>query len=136
MYNEIASHARTYHNMEWDVSWPTHDPHYDLMKTKGGRQLHVHAVLGGGQGLLKHNHSACTRGTSVKAPHSPGHSSIDADKFCPTCRVQSTGTDGQWCDWPCAGCAVVCLHCGTRFCLLPRGCLCLAFASASTHSLL
>ncbi|GIL99515.1 hypothetical protein Vretimale_4644, partial [Volvox reticuliferus] len=35
MYTAVASWARSYHNMHWDVSWPTHSPKYNTMATTG-----------------------------------------------------------------------------------------------------
>lgn len=36
LYNEVASHARNYHNMDWDVLDPDNDPEYSKMASNGG----------------------------------------------------------------------------------------------------
>jgi serine/threonine-protein kinase ATR len=36
LYNEVASHARNYHNMDWDVLDPDNDPEYPKMASGGG----------------------------------------------------------------------------------------------------
>ncbi|XP_061172528.1 uncharacterized protein LOC133181894 [Saccostrea echinata] len=36
LYNKVASHARNYHNMDWDVLDPDNDPEYSKMASGGG----------------------------------------------------------------------------------------------------
>lgn len=38
LYNVVASHARNYHNLEWDVTDPSKDPQYEKMANGHGTQ--------------------------------------------------------------------------------------------------
>ena len=38
LYNEVASHARNYHNLDWDVTDPDNDPQYQRMANGIGTQ--------------------------------------------------------------------------------------------------
>lgn len=38
LYNAVASHARNYHNLEWDVTDPSKDPQYEQMANGHGTQ--------------------------------------------------------------------------------------------------
>ena len=38
LYNAVASHARNYHNLDWDITDPSKDPQYSIMARGGGTQ--------------------------------------------------------------------------------------------------
>lgn len=40
LYNQINSHARNYHNMNWDVLEPSSVPDYEAMANGGGTEVH------------------------------------------------------------------------------------------------